>query len=222
MRARAAVLAAAGMCALASCTPAAPAFVASPAGVTSPAGAEPAAAGSTAAQASAGTPSAHETTTTETSTTPPPKLVILSGTSIGDRPLGRAGIKTVDPILAERLGEARIGRPQLCRADGDPTALAVIDHSWPGLTVHYGSSGTTPVAIGWAVSLAQVPEGFQLSDGLTWTATFTQLSAMRGAAVTTTGGVERVQLTRLRITYTGPAGARRPDTITGGTVITCG
>jgi hypothetical protein len=218
MGARAIALAVAALCLLAGCTPdAAPPPNPAPVGTSS----------STAATTESATPSdtasAGATTraTAPASTPTTEKLIVLSGTSIGGRPLGHAELKSVDRMLVDRLGTSKTGQPQLCRADGGRATMAVIDHTWPGLTVRYGSSGAVAVAIAWTVDLDRVPEGFQLDGGLPWQPTFAALEEMPGVTTTTTGDVQHARLTRLRVTWSGPAGASRPDTVTGGADISC-
>lgn len=215
MAARAVALVAA-LCLLAGCTP-----DPSPPDVAATSG-RPASVVPTTATTPTGTPSATASAdeSAPSSTATPPKLIVLSGTSIGGRPLGHAELKSVDPMLVERLGEAKVGQPQLCRA-GTRDATAVVDHSWKGLTVRYASTGGAAVAIAWTVDPARVPDGFELVDGLPWAPTFATLKAMPGVRLSTDAGRARASLTSQGITWSGPAGSKRPDTVAGGTDLSC-
>ena len=146
---------------------------------------------------------------------------MLSGTAIAGRPLGRARLATVEPVLVGRLGKARLGEPQLCEVDGTTAPLAVVQHRWPGFTVSYGSSGGTAVAIAWTVSLDKVPDGFTLADGATWRPGFAELRRRPGAEATTVDGRLSVRLPVQRLAFSGPAGASRPDTAAGGVQLRC-
>jgi hypothetical protein len=148
-------------------------------------------------------------------------VVVLSGTEIGGQSLGHAPVSRVDPIMAARLGRPKTGQPLLCESDGDRGQLAVIDHSWPGLTVRYGSGGAAAVAIGWSVDLAHVPDGFRLAGGLEWRPPFAVLTRLAGVTVTTSGGRRLATLSGKAITWSGPAGSSRPDVVSGGPILTC-
>lgn len=147
--------------------------------------------------------------------------IVLSGTSIGGRQLGRAGVAEVNPMLVAKLGRAKVADPQLCESADDRSQLAVVDHSWPGLTVRYGSSGGAAVAVGWTVDLARIPEGVRLADGLAWRPAFATLERLPDVETDTADGRRTVTLTRRHLSWSGPAGATRPDTLSGGAILAC-
>lgn len=165
------------------------------------------------APTSGGTPSASSTPTGR-------PVLTLSGTVIADRPLGGVPLARLEPLLVARLGKARVGRTQLCRLAGERSQVAVIDHSFGGLTVHYGRRGTATLAMAWTVHLDRVPAGFQLADRLPWRPAFAELEA-DGVAVSTGSGLRTARLEGRAITYSGDAGATRPDTVEGGPELTC-
>ncbi|MCA0295950.1 MAG: hypothetical protein LCH96_11720 [Actinobacteria bacterium] len=214
MRARAAALAAVGLSVLlAGCTP-----VGTP---SAGPGSTSATAGTPSASATATSPATTPTPTSTTATSAAPERIVLSGTSIGGQPLGHADVKAVDALIVAELGEATVGQPQLCEA-GTRGSTAVVDHTWKGLTVRYGSTGAAAVAIAWTVDPSRVPDGFALVDGLPWAPTFATLEKMPGVQVSTGAGRTRAALSRLSITWSGPTGATRPDTVAGGVELSCG
>ncbi|HEY3339813.1 MAG TPA: hypothetical protein VGK18_15025 [Propionicimonas sp.] len=171
------------------------------------------------------------TTPASTATTPEPgesrtpvagrTTLILGGTAIGDRPLGATPQSLLDPDLDARLGKPKVGRTQLCQLAGERDRFAVVDHSWSGLTVHYGRIDGATVAIGWQVALDRVPDGVRLVDRLPWRPTFAELAASDGVDVESSAGVKTARLSGRAIGYSGPAGTPSPDTVTGGPELTC-
>ncbi len=147
--------------------------------------------------------------------------LILSGTAIGDRPLGATPQSVLDPDLVARLGKPKIGRTQLCQLTGDRTRFAVVDHVWSGLIIHYGRRGAATIAIGWQVALDRVPDGVRLADRLPWRPTFAALAASNGVEVQSSAGVKTARLSGRAISYTGDIAASRPDRVTGGPELTC-
>lgn len=217
MNARSAALACAGLLSLAACTgtpstpdPSEPVPSSSATTVT---GSPSASTGATSAR-----PSATPTGTVSKL----PEVVVLSGTAIGTLPLGTAPAARVDPVISDRLGKVKAGQPELCRVDGERIALAVVEHTWPGFTVRYGSSGGAAVAMGWAVDLTNIPDGFQLDRHLPWQPTFASLKRLHGVDFGTEAGVQYAELTQERITYSAPVGAAKPDTVAGGPRLSCG
>ena len=214
MRARIAATACLGLCALAACSPAAPPLT-TPTASASVTGPESATTPTVPVSPSPGPGSG----TVSGRPTESPALVVLTGTSIGDFRLGLAKMTKVDAMIDDRLGKPAVGQPQLCQGDSRGQ-LAVIDHSWPGLTVRYGSSGGTAVAVGWVVDVGGVPDGFPLGDQLAWRPTFASLKR-GGAQFSTANGEQHALLRREQVTYSGPVGAARPDTVAGGPTLTC-
>jgi hypothetical protein len=147
--------------------------------------------------------------------------LILSGTAIGDYPLGATPQNRLEPDLVSRLGKPRIGPTQLCQLAGHRNRFALVDHSWSGLTVHYGRSGAATIAIGWEVALDRVPDGVRLADRLPWSPTFADLAASDGVEVASSAGVKIARLTGRAVSYTGEVGAPSPDTVHGGPELTC-
>jgi hypothetical protein len=147
-------------------------------------------------------------------------VLTLSGTAIGDRPLGSTPASQLEPAIVARLGKPTMGRTQLCTLAGQRNRFALNDHVFGGLTVHYAHSGTAAAAIGWAVALDHVPDGFRLVDRLPWRPSFAELEAA-GGAVELDAGVRTARLAGRAIRYTGPAGAARPDTVNGGPELSC-
>ena len=190
---------------------------------TTPAPTTPAA---TAASGAAPTTSPGSTTTSPTPTPSRTPVaggseLILSGTAIGDRPLGATPQSVLDPDLIARLGRPKTGRTQLCQLAGDRTLFAVVDHSWSGLTVHYGRRGTATIAIAWSIRLDRVPDGVRLVDRLPWRPTFAELAANDGVAVESGAGMRTARLTARELSYTGPVGTSSPDTVSGGPDLAC-
>lgn len=216
MNVRLTVLACVGLLSLGACT----------------AQASPSSPPQTASTSVGGTPDASPTSSagrtpsaTQTATSAPsklPEVVVLSGTAIGTLPLGTAPAARVDPVISDRLGKVKAGQPELCHVDGERIALAVVEHTWPGFTVRYGSSGGAAVAMGWAVDLTNIPDGFQLDRHLPWQPTFASLKRLHGVDFGTEAGVQYAELTQERITYSAPVGAAKPDTIAGGPRLSCG
>jgi len=147
-------------------------------------------------------------------------VLTLSGTAIGGRPLGSTPVNHLEPELVARLGKPAVGPTRLCQLTGERNRFALVDHVFGGLTVHYGRSGQTTVAIGWAVALDRVPGGFRLVDRLPWRPTFAELKAA-GGTVQQDAGVRTVSVAGRAIRYTGPVGEARPDTVRGGPELTC-
>ena len=218
MTARLAALALTGLLPLAACTGPAPEPAATPDAAT--------AAPDTTTASATGTPTASPsgsaTPTTGGQAPALPAVVVLSGTAIGNLPLGKAPAATVDPLIAKRLGKAKVGQPELCTSETERTPLATVVHSWPGFAVRYGSSGGAAVAIGWTVDLTDPPDGFDLDAQLPWRPTFAALKRGDGVVTGTEAGVRYAELPGERVTYSGPASAARPDTLTGGPRLTCG
>ncbi len=221
MNTRLAALALVGLLPLAACTSPAPATSPTPV-TTVPSGSTTTA---TTAAPTAGTSGSASATASPTSTGAPtalPAVVVLSGTAIGNLPLGEAPAKTVDPLIVKRLGKAKVGEPELCRSELERTPMATVEHSWPGFAVRYGSSGGAAVAIAWTVDLTDVPDGFELDARLPWRPTFAALEHLDGVVTSTEAGVRYAELPDEKITWSGPASAARPDTLAGGTRLTCG
>ena len=218
MNARLAALALAGLLPLAACT-ATPAST-SPTVPSTAVGstATPGASASTAE----GSPSAPATASASGTPSTLPAVVVLSGTAIGNLPLGKAPASTVDPLVVKRLGKAKVAQPELCTSATERTPLATVEHSWPGFAVRYGSSGGAAVAIAWTVDLTDIPDGFALDARLPWRPTYTALKRVDGITFSTESGVRYAELPTERITWSGPASAARPDTVTGGNRLTCG
>ena len=216
MKNRVAALIAVCLVPLAACTSPAPSPTSVPS-TTVPSGS---ATTTTATPDNSPTPSASPTSGGRPSALP--AVVVLSGTAIGNLPLGKAPATVVDPLVVARLGKAKVGQPELCRSATDRTALATVAHSWPGFAVRYGSSGSAAVAIGWTVDLTDVPDGFELDARLPWRAPRFALQHPGGGVVSTESGVRYAELPRGRIPWSGPVAAARPDTLVGGTRLTCG
>ncbi len=157
----------------------------------------------------AGTPSAGRTD------------LILSGTAIGDHPLGATPQSLLERDLVARLGKPRAGPTQVCRLAGERSRFALFDHSWGGFTVHYGRRAGATIAIGWAVAVDRVPDGLTLVDRLPWRPTFADLAGSDGVEVESSAGVKRARLTGRAISYTGQVGVPSPDTVTGGPELAC-
>jgi hypothetical protein len=147
--------------------------------------------------------------------------LILSGTAIGDLPLGAAPQSLLEPDLVSRLGKPKAGPTQVCQLAGDRNRFALFDHSWSGFTVHYGRRAGATIAIGWAVALDRVPDGLTLVDRLPWRPTFADLAGSDGVEVESSAGVKTARLTGRAISYTGQVGAPSPDTVTGGPELAC-
>ena len=147
--------------------------------------------------------------------------LILSGTAIGDHPLGATPQSLLEPELVGRLGKARTGPTQVCQLAGDRNRFALFDHSWGGLTVHYGRRAGATIAIGWEVALDRVPDGLTLVDRLPWRPTFADLAGSEGVDVESRAGVKTARLTGRAISYTGQVGEASPDTVTGGPELAC-
>jgi len=147
-------------------------------------------------------------------------VLTLSGTAIGDRPLGSTAVNQLEPELVARLGKPAVGPTQLCQLAGERNRFALVDHVFGGLTVHYQRSGETTVAIGWTVALDRVPDSFRLVDRLPWRPTFAELEAA-GGTVQLDAGVRTVGVAGRAIRYTGPVGEARPDAVHGGPELTC-
>ncbi len=180
----------------------------------------------TAASGAAPTTSPGSTTTSQTPTPSRTPVaggseLILSGTAIGDRPLGATPQGVLDPDLIARLGSPKTGRTQLCQLAGDRNLFAVVDHSWSGLTVHYGRRDTATIAIAWSITLESVPDGVRLVDRLPWRPTFAELAASDGVAVESSAGMKTARLTGRELSYTGPVGTSSPDTVRGGPDLVC-
>jgi len=213
VKTRVAALVAVCLVPLAACTSPAPSPTSTPS-TTVPSGS----AATTTTPGNSPTPSASATSGGRPSALP--AVVVLSGTAIGNLPLGKAPATVVDPLVVARLGKAKVSQPELCRSATDRTALATVEHSWPGFAVRYGSSGSA--AIGWTVDLTDVPEGFELDARLPWRPTFSALKHLDGVEFSTESGVRHAELPRERITWSGPVAAARPDTLEGGTRLACG
>lgn len=216
MKTRVAAFVAVCLLPLAACTSPVPSPTSTPS-TTAPSGG---AATTTTSPGTSPTPSASPTSGGKPSALP--AVVVLSGTAIGNLPLGKAPATVVDPLVVARLGKAKVGPPELCRSATDRAALATVEHSWPGFAVRYGSSGSAAVAIGWTVDLTDVPDGFELDARLPWRPTFSALKHLDGVEFSTESGVQYAELPRERITWAGPVAAARPDTLEGGTRLTCG
>lgn len=186
----------------------------------------------TADSSSAGTPatSPGSTATTATSPTPGPGPstpptgrtdLILSGTAIGDFPLGATQQSLVERDLVARLGKPKTGPTRLCQLAGERNRFAVFDHTWSGLTVHYGRRGTATIAVGWEMALDRVPDGVTLVDRLPWRPTFADLAASDGVDISSNAGVKTALLDGRALSYSGPMGASRPDTVNGGPELAC-
>jgi hypothetical protein len=147
--------------------------------------------------------------------------LILSGTAVGAFPLGATQQSLLERDLVARLGKPRTGPTKLCQLAGERNRFAVLDHSWSGLTVHYGRRGTATVAVSWEVALDRVPDGVKLVDRLPWRPTFAELAASNGVYVEAGAGVKTARLTGRAISYTGPVEGSRPDTVRGGPDLTC-
>jgi hypothetical protein len=175
------------------------------------------------ATASAGA-SPTATPTTSATTTPALAVLTLSGTAIGDQPLGSTPLGRLEPQLVARLGKSKAGRTQLCRLPGDRNQFALVDRSYAGLTVHYGHRGGATLAIAWEVDLDRVPDGFRLVDRLPWRPTFTELEAT-GVVVVDTGVTTAQRRTAAlpgrAISYSGELGSAGPDSVRGGPDFTC-
>lgn len=177
------------------------------------------------------TPSATLSPTTATTTSPAPTgsptgaatagTLVLSGTAIDDRPLGSTPLSRLEPDLIARFGKPKVGRTELCHLAGQRNQFALADHRFGGLTIHYGRRGGATLAVGWQVALDRVPEGLLLADRLEWRPTFAALTAAYGVEVNTADGVTVARLTGRAISYTGQAGADRPDTVIGGPDLVC-
>jgi len=182
---------------------------------------------------SPGSPSASVPTTSPGSTAPTPTPsvartpvagrtdLILSGTAIGDFPLGATQQSLLERDLVARLGKAKTGPTKVCQLAGERNRFAGFDHSWSGLTVHYGRRGAATIAVSWAVALDRVPDGVTLADRLPWRPTFAELAASDGVEMASSAGVKTARLTGRALSYTGPVGASRPDTVTGGPELAC-
>jgi hypothetical protein len=147
--------------------------------------------------------------------------LILSGTAIGDFPLGATQQSLVERDLVSRLGKPKMGPTKLCQLAGERNRFAVSDHSWSGLTVHYGRRGTVTIAVSWEMALDRVPDGVKLVDRLPWRPTFVDLAAGDGVDVTSSAGVKTARLDGRALSYSGPVGASRPDTVNGGPELAC-
>jgi hypothetical protein len=147
--------------------------------------------------------------------------IVLSGTAIGGRALERASVKDVDTLVGARLGTPKVGQPELCRRDGQNSVLAVVTHTWSGLTVRFASAGGAAVAIGWTVDATHVPKGVRLAGNLPWRPPFTTLQRL-GAELSRNSGTRYAQLAREQLTYSAPAGAELAHAVSGGPILTCG
>jgi hypothetical protein len=147
--------------------------------------------------------------------------LILSGTAIGDFPLGATAQSLLERSLVARLGKPKTGPTKVCQLAGERNRFAVVDHSWSGLTVHYGRRGTATIAISWEVALDRVPDDVTLVDRLPWRPTFADLSASDSVDITSSSGVKTARLTGRALSYTGQAGASSPDTVNGGAELAC-
>lgn len=147
--------------------------------------------------------------------------LILSGTAIGDFPLGATQQGLVERDLVSRLGRPKTGPTKLCQVAGERNRFAVFDHSWSGFTVHYGRRGAATIAVSWEMALARVPDGVKLVDRLPWRPSFADLANSDGVDVTSSAGVKTARLDGRALSYTGPAGAPRPDTVNGGPELAC-
>ncbi len=217
MKTRIAALGCASVLALVGCTLPA----------TAPGPAAPTSAGSNLPDASVGpsaAPSTGPATPTAGGTRQPrqqPPSITLAGDAIAGRPLGTTPFVRVEPLIESRLGRAKAGRPELCRLDGERSPLVVVDHNWPGLTIHAGRRGSATVALSWRVDLSNIPDGFRLADRLPWQPTFASLQASEGVELSTRDGIRSARLENTAITYSGPDGARSPDTVAGGPGLAC-
>jgi hypothetical protein len=167
------------------------------------------------------TPSASNSASPTPTNTAPPGTLTLSGTAIGDRPLGSTPSSRLEPDLIARFGKPKVGRPELCHLVGQRNQFALVDHRFGGLTVHYARRGGATLAVGWQVALDRVPDGLRLADRLDWRPTFAALGAAYGVELDTADGVTVARLTGRAISYTGQAGADRPDTVIGGPDLIC-
>ncbi len=188
-----------------------------PAPTTGPSTAATDAAPTTSPGATTGSP----TPTTSRTPVAGPAELILSGTAIGDRPLGATPQSLLDPDLVARFGKPKVGRTQLCQLAGGRNRFGVEDHSWTGLTVYYGHRGGATIAISWQVALDRVPDGARLVDRLPWRPTFAALAASDGVEVQSSAGVKTARLSGRAVSYTGPVGTAKPDVVTGGPELTC-
>jgi hypothetical protein len=183
---------------------------------------------STAGSSSAGTPAISPGST---ASTPTPNVastptagrtdLILSGTAIGDFPLGATQQSLLERDLVARLGKPETGPTKLCQLAGERNRFAVFDHSWSGLTVHYGRRGEAPIAVSWEVALDRVPDGVKLVDRLPWRPTFADLATSDGVAIASNAGVKTARLDGRALSYIGPVGASSPDTVSGGPELAC-
>ena len=185
-----------------------------------------------ASTADSGATAAPTTSPGSTTPTPTPSVVastppagrtdlILSGTAIGDFPLGATQQDLLERDLESRLGKAKTGPTKVCQLPGERNRFAVVDHSLSGLTVHYGRRDTATIAISWEVALDHVPHGVKLVDRLPWRPTFAELAASDGVEIAASAGVRTALLTGRALSYTGPVGASRPDTVHGGPELAC-
>jgi len=168
-------------------------------------------------------PGSTASSPTPSASTPPagPTDLILSGTAIGDFPLGATQQGLVERDLVSRLGRPKTGPTKLCQVAGERNRFAVFDHSWSGFTVHYGRRGAATIAVSWEMALARVPDGVKLVDRLPWRPSFADLANSDGVDVTSSAGVKTARLDGRALSYTGPAGVPRPDTVNGGPELAC-
>lgn len=217
MRTPIAALACAGLVTLVACTEtAAPTTPGTPPIAPSVTTSAPSATASTApptATPGAGTPTGGGSPTA-------PGSIVLTGDTVAGRPLGRARLSVVEPILTARLGDGEVGRVQLCESPGSRAPISVVDHRWSGLSMRTTKPAEETIVIGWRMAVDEVPDGVVLGNRLAWAPTFDALRRS-GADVTTRDGYRSATLRREAITYSGRADAARPDTVTGGPVLTC-
>lgn len=147
--------------------------------------------------------------------------LVLSGTAIGDFPLGATEQSLLERDLVARLGKPKTGPTKVCQLVGERNRFAAFDHSWSGLTVHYGRRDAATIAVSWQVALDRVPDGVSLADRLPWRPTFADLAAGDGVEIASSAGVKTARLTGRALSYAGPVGASRPDTVNGGPELAC-
>ncbi|HEY3410429.1 MAG TPA: hypothetical protein VGK53_19850 [Propionicimonas sp.] len=168
-------------------------------------------------------PDSTASTTTPSAGTPPAGRsdLILSGTAIGDFPLGATQQSLVERDLVSRLGKPKTGPTKLCQVAGERNRFAVFDHSWGGLTVHYGRRGAATIAVSWEMALDRVPDAVTLVDRLPWRPTFADLADGDGVDISSSAGVRTARLAGRALSYSGPVGASRPDAVNGGPELAC-